>query len=123
MWRYLSPLAQACAGSRVDVAGARVQIPGPLPSRLSVVAGNIRLHRLMDAAVTRGATVVDVGANVGYNTVYASRLVGPAGHVIAIEPAADNARLLRDNLTANAITNVVVHQAAAGRTHDVCDLF
>ena len=90
-WRYLRPLAQACAGEQVTVAGARVRIPGPLPIRLSVVAGNIRMHRLLDVAIPRGGTVVDVGANVGYNTVYASRRVGPAGRVIALEPAGDNA--------------------------------
>jgi FkbM family methyltransferase len=123
MWRYLRPLAEAAAGSRVSVAGARVTVPGPLAIRLSVVASNIRLHRLMDAAAGRGATIVDVGANTGYNTVYAAALVGPAGRVIAIEPAADNVRVLRDNIAANHLANVAVHAVAAGRTHEVRDLF
>jgi FkbM family methyltransferase len=107
----------------VDVAGARVRIPGPLSIRLSVVAGNIRVHRLMDAAMFPGATVVDVGANIGYNTVYAARRVGPSGRVVAIEPAADNLSVLRDNLLANRIGNVVVQPVAAGRAHEVRDLF
>jgi len=123
MWRYLRPLAQAAAGSIVNVAGARVEVPGPLAIRLSVVASNIRLHRLMDAAAGRGATIVDVGANTGYNTVYAAALVGATGRVIAIEPAADNVRVLRDNVAANHLTNVVVHAVAAGRTHEIRDLF
>jgi FkbM family methyltransferase len=123
VWRYLRPIAQACAGTRVTVAGARVRMPGPLPIRVSTVAGNIRIHRLMDAAVRPGAIVVDVGANIGYNTVYASRLVGPRGSVIAIEPATDNLRVLRENLAANALANVVVHAVAAGRARDERDLF
>src|SRR4051812_43488783 len=123
VWNYLRPLAQACAGIRVDLAGARVHVPGPLAIRLSVVAGNIRLHRLMDAAVGRGGTVVDVGANIGYNTVYAAGLVGPTGRVVAIEPAADNLRVLRDNVAANALGQVVVHAMAAGRAHEDRDLF
>jgi FkbM family methyltransferase len=123
VWRYTRSLAQACLGKPVDVRGARVRIPGPLPIRLSVVAGNRRLHRLIDTAIGPGALVVDVGSHIGYNTVYASRLVGPTGRVVAVEPAADNVRVLRENITANAIENVVVHMVAAGRAHEVRDLF
>ena len=123
MWRYLWPLAQAWAGARVTVAAARVHVPGPPRIRLSVVAGNIRLHRLIDAAARPGATVVDVGANIGYNTVYASRRVGAAGRVVAVEPAADNVRILRENVAANALDNVVVHAVAAGRAPGVRNLF
>jgi FkbM family methyltransferase len=123
MWEYARPLAQACVGAHVDLGGARVRIPGPLSIRLSVVAGNMRLHRLMDTSLRPGASVVDVGANIGYNTVHASRRVGPSGRVVAVEPAADNVRVLRENLAANALENVVVHTVAAGRTHEVRDLF
>jgi FkbM family methyltransferase len=121
--RHLAPLAQAILRSHLDVAGARLHIPGSLKIRLSVVASNIRLHRLIDEAVAPGATVVDVGANIGYNTVYLARRVGARGHVVAVEPAADNLRVLRENVAANALANVVVHAAAAGRTRDVRDLF
>jgi FkbM family methyltransferase len=123
VWRHAWAVAQACAGTQVDLGGARVTIPGPLPIRVSVVAGNMRLHRLIDNAIRPGATVVDVGANIGYNTVYVSGRVGPAGRVIAVEPAADNLRVLRENIIANALTNVVVHAVAVGRAREVRDLF
>src|SRR6185436_7076238 len=80
-------------------------------------------QRLMDAAMRPGATVVDVGASIGYNTVYASRRVGPAGRVVAIEPAADNVGVLRENLASNRLENVVVHAVAAGRADEVRNLF
>jgi FkbM family methyltransferase len=123
VWQYLRPLAEVCAGEHVHVAGAHVRVPGPLSIRLSVVAGNVRMHRLMDAAIGTGDTIVDVGANIGYNTVYAAGIVGPAGRVVAIEPAADNVRVLRDNIAANGLGQVVVHAVAAGRTHEDRDLF
>lgn len=123
VFRNLGALAQASLSSHVHVAGARLRIPGSLKIRLSVVASNIRLHRLIDAAVAPGATVVDVGANIGYNTVYLARRVGARGRVIAIEPAADNVRVLRENVAANALANVVVHAVAAGPTREVRDLF
>jgi FkbM family methyltransferase len=121
--RNLGPLAQASLSSHVNVAGARLHIPGSLKIRLSVVASNIRLHRLIDETVAADATAVDVGANIGYNTVYLARRVGARGRVVAIEPAADNARVLRENVRANALANVVVHAVAAGPKREVRDLF
>jgi FkbM family methyltransferase len=123
MWHDARSVAQACAGTHVDLAGARVRISGPLRIRLSTVLGNMRVHRLIDLAAHPGATVVDVGAHIGYNTVYAARRVGPTGRVVAIEPAADNGRVLRENIAANALGNVVVHPVAAGRTHEIRDLY
>src|SRR4051812_11989653 len=90
-------LAQASIGSRVDVAGPRVRVPGSWRVPPSGVCGNLRIHGLMDAMVEPGATVVDVGANIGYNAVYAARRAGPAGGVIAVEPADDNLAILREN--------------------------
>jgi FkbM family methyltransferase len=116
-------LIQACLGEHVDVAGLRVRVPGSLPIRVSVVAGNRRVHRLMAAALHPGAIVVDVGANVGYNTVYAAQLVGPTGRVIAVEPADDNLAVLRENISSSDLHNVVVHGVAAGRAREVRDFF
>jgi len=123
LWPYVRALLDACAGTEIHLAGAREHVPGPLSIRLSLVASNVRLHHLLAAATDVGATIVDVGANTGYNTVYAARLVGPWGRVIAIEPAADNVRVLRHNVSANCLTNVIVHAVAAGRIHEVRDLF
>jgi len=70
-----------------------------------------------------GAVVVDAGANIGYNTVYLARQVGPGGRVIAVEPADDNLRVLRDNIMRNALTNVTVAPVAAGRTSETRSLY
>jgi FkbM family methyltransferase len=56
---------------------------------------------------------VDVGAHVGYYTLLASRLVGPAGHVYAFEPAPACLSALRGNLRRNDVTNVTVFDVAA----------
>jgi FkbM family methyltransferase len=63
-----------------------------------------------------GATLVDVGANLGWFTVIGSRLVGPTGRVVAYEPDPGNLRLLRRNIRANDCRNVTVIAAAAGET-------
>jgi len=59
-----------------------------------------------------GQTFVDVGANVGYFTILASKLVGAKGRVFAFEPAAENRELLVGNLLLNACTNVEVSKSA-----------
>ena len=69
----------AWRGERVRLAGMTVHVPGTRRERLSVVAGNLRIHRLLDRWVSPGSTVIDVGANIGYNTIRAARRAGPRG--------------------------------------------
>jgi FkbM family methyltransferase len=60
-----------------------------------------------------GTTVVDVGANLGYYSLLAARLVGPGGQVIALEPNSENCRLLLSSLRRSGIGNVRVFPVAA----------
>lgn len=48
-----------------------------------------------------GASVVDLGANIGAFTVFAACAVGPSGRVIAVEPHAPHVQAIRRNLAAN----------------------
>lgn len=57
-----------------------------------------------------GMGFVDVGAHYGYFSVVASRLVGPAGRVVAFEPGRETARLLEANVA--HLDNVVIERAA-----------
>jgi FkbM family methyltransferase len=60
-----------------------------------------------------GMTVVDVGANLGYFSLLASKLVGPAGRVVALEPNSENCRLLLSSLRLNGMSNVDLLPVAA----------
>lgn len=63
-----------------------------------------------------GATVLDLGANVGFYSLLLSRAVGITGQVIAIEPDRRNAAWLRWHTRLNHISNVhVVVGAVAAR--------
>ena len=61
-----------------------------------------------------GMGVLDIGANIGYFTMLAAVLVGPSGHVLAVEPNGRNARLLEASRRANEFSQVAVAQVAAG---------
>ena len=60
-----------------------------------------------------GMTVIDVGANLGYYSLLASRLVGPTGRVVALEPNSENCRLLLSSLRLHGTTNVRLLPVAA----------
>ena len=64
--------------------------------------------------VTTGSTVIDLGANVGYYTLLAARMVGPEGRILACEPEPLNASYLRRHVQANRLANVVVEEVAVG---------
>jgi FkbM family methyltransferase len=70
-----------------------------------------------------GDVCVDVGANVGYYTLLASRLVGPSGHVYALEPAPEIYAALQANLALNAVSNVTALPVAAGPDEGRAALF
>ncbi len=60
-----------------------------------------------------GDTFVDVGANIGYFTLLASKLVGESGAVIAIEPQPASSSFLLDNIRRNRAQNIRVACVAA----------
>lgn len=67
--------------------------------------------------IRKGQVVVDIGANIGYYTLIAARLVGPTGKVYAFEPDPANFILLRKNVEANGYRNVVlVNSAVSDKT-------
>lgn len=67
-----------------------------------------------------GMVVVDIGANVGYFSLLAADLVGPAGTVYAIEPEPRNNAILRKNVDLNSYSNVrVIEKAVSNRTGSV----
>ena len=74
-------------------------------------AGEADLFRQL---VAPGTTVVEVGANIGAHTVELSRLVGPQGVVVAIEPQRIVFQTLCANLALNSCANVHALHAAIG---------
>src|SRR5258707_1134165 len=60
-----------------------------------------------------GMTFYDVGANIGFFSLMAARIVGPEGRVISFEADPEIAARLRENLARNQFTHAHVEQKAA----------
>jgi FkbM family methyltransferase len=72
-----------------------------------------RLVRLCKAHVELGRDAVDVGANVGFFTVFFAHAL-PEGRVLAVEPLPGPARRLRANVRRNGVAErVVIFEGAA----------
>lgn len=61
-----------------------------------------------------GMTTIDVGANIGHHTTLMSKLVGPTGRVVAIEPQRLIFELLEANLLLNGVRNADAIRACVG---------
>ncbi len=74
--------------------------------------GEIDLFRQL---VRPGATILEIGANLGTHTVFLAKAAGPGGTLHAFEPQRVIFQILCANVALNALTNVYAHHAAVGR--------
>ncbi len=80
-----------------------------------------RAVNFLKRSVTPGMTVLDIGANVGFFTLFFARRVGAAGRVYAFEPGEYACGLLQRNIALNNFSNVTVIRKAVGdRCGKVC---
>ena len=68
---------------------------------------------LLQLLLRSGMTFVDVGANWGYFSLAAARMVGPAGRVVSVEADPRACRTLRANVARNTLDAVAVVEMAA----------
>jgi FkbM family methyltransferase len=79
--------------------------------------------KMMAEHLAPGATLVDVGAQIGYYSLKAAALVGSGGHVIAVEPNPDTIARLRANVAASGAGVVAVAPVACSDAEATLDLF
>jgi len=79
--------------------------------------------QFLGAVLGAGDTFIDVGAHVGYFSMLAAALVGPAGRVIAFEPDTANYAHLLEHVERNAAAQVLPVPLAVGAEPRVADFF
>jgi FkbM family methyltransferase len=62
--------------------------------------------------IHEGMTIIDIGANIGYYSLIASKLTGKEGQVYAFEPIPNTYEILQKNIELNKLTNVKTYQKA-----------
>jgi FkbM family methyltransferase len=95
--------------------GASMRVPFREAQGMSIILNKgweTSATRRVMGSVEAGSVVVDVGANLGYYTLIASRSVGPGGLVLAFEPSPRKLQYLLKNVEANGRRNVVVFSEA-----------
>jgi len=78
---------------------------------------------LFESLIEPGMTVIDIGANIGHHTVVYSKLVGPRGRVISIEPQTIIFRMLAANAVINGCSNVELINCCVGESSGYVNLF
>ena len=117
--RLLSRLERDWPGGfTLHRTGDLIYVPRPLDARgQRALLHPPRVHPAALAYLRPGAVAIDIGANLGEWTVPFARAVGPAGRVLAAEPAPRAAAALEATLGANGLHQVQVMQCAVG-DHD-----
>lgn len=72
----------------------------------------------MQRVLPRGRTAIDIGANCGVLSVMMSRMVGPHGRVVAIDPSQAACERIQQQVRLNAMENVDIHGVALGQVPD-----
>ena len=70
------------------------------------------ITRIMQQCLSEGSIFVDVGANIGYNSCLASKLVGTTGRVHAIEASPSIFATLLENIALNKAENITPYSKA-----------
>ncbi|MBF2020931.1 MAG: FkbM family methyltransferase [Hydrococcus sp. C42_A2020_068] len=70
------------------------------------------MQQVLASHLKPGDTFYDIGANVGFFTVLAAKLVGLSGRVYAFEPVPENADIIRHNVKLNNFSNVIILEKA-----------
>jgi FkbM family methyltransferase len=71
------------------------------------------VNRLILKSLSEGDVFIDVGANIGYYSILAARIVGKQGQVIALEPVPNTVKVLDLNIKLNNLKNIKIIPKAA----------
>jgi FkbM family methyltransferase len=102
--------------------GAGLKLRFPQNQEYISGSSEIPVQRIVAQMVRRGDVFYDIGANVGFFSLIAARLVACGGAVYAFEPLSENAASLRSNAVLNRFENITVLELAAGETSGDAEL-
>jgi len=101
--------------SQIDIFGYKMLLDKYDTNAYSLVktSRNNEL-KIIKEIIKEGDTVIDVGANIGYYTLFFRSLVGDKGKIIAFEPEKNNFAILKKNVEINNFKNIELYNYALG---------
>lgn len=79
--------------------------------------------KVLRASLKPGMIFVDAGANKGYFTLTAARIVGAQGRVITFEPEPTNCGWIEKSIARNGYENITLHRIALGHANEESPLY
>jgi len=70
----------------------------------------------MKKCLRKGNIFIDVGANIGLMSIFASKIVGSNGIIYAFEPEPETFVILRKNIEINKINNIQAYNIELGES-------
>lgn len=108
----------------VDVQGHKMYLDSKDSLHLSFNDIHEELEtEIFKKEIGNGDIVLDIGANIGYYTLIAAKIVGDEGKVFAFEPDPENFSLLKKNIEINGYRNVTPVQKAVSDKSGKIKLF
>jgi len=114
----------ATSKSTLTILGSRMHIP-PDDLNPSLVSDRYEpeVSNKISEILRPGMVFCDVGANIGIFTLFAARLVGPSGRVLAFEPVPANLEVLRQNVQLNRYANITIFEQAVSDRSGTAHLY
>jgi len=75
------------------------------------------LKKIFKRLIKPNNVILDIGANIGFHTLYFAELTGTNGKVIAFEPIPHNFAALENNISLNNFPQIVMINKALGNTN------
>src|SRR3954471_7327801 len=72
------------------------------------------IQQALKRELRAGQTFLDIGANAGFFTLVAAKLVGPTGKCVAFDPLPANIESIREQIELNSLSYVTPIQQAVG---------
>lgn len=118
-WRKLSVISPTQFGARM-----RLQLPDSIQTAIFLTGEwDAPITGLIESRLGPGDVFIDVGANIGYFSLLASRKVGSAGKVYAFEASPSVFEHLQSNLTLNQAGNVTPLNVAVSNGPGTCSIW
>jgi FkbM family methyltransferase len=81
------------------------------------------VNTLILKSLSEGDVFIDVGANVGYYSILAGKIVGERGQVIALEPVPNTVKVLDLNIKLNNLKNIKTIPKAAWSNSSLLNIY